>query len=90
MATDYEIRRVILSNQARVRNLMISKNSISLYKFCREMGGAMTYQIADEFNISIQSASTRLKKLLDLGYLSRNELTAESGGIEYMYYANER
>jgi len=38
--------------------------------------------------ISIQNASAKLKKLYNSGYLSRSEETAESGGIEFIYYIN--
>jgi predicted transcriptional regulator len=37
--------------------------------------------------ISVPNASTKLKKLLDNGYLLRAEEAAESGGIEFMYHA---
>ncbi|KPC06070.1 Uncharacterized protein AC500_2039 [Pseudomonas amygdali pv. lachrymans] len=43
--------------------------------------------MAETLEISVPNASTKLKKLLDQGYILRAEETAESGGIEYVYHA---
>jgi predicted transcriptional regulator len=40
-------------------------------------------------NLSVQNASSKLKKLVDDGYILRFEETAESGGIEFIYQAIE-
>lgn len=42
-------------------------------------------QAASNFNLSIQNASAKLKKLVDEGYLLRTEQFADSGGFEYLY-----
>jgi len=81
-----EIMRLILSNQEDIKRLMLSKSAIELYKYCAEKRGAMTRQVSADFNISIQDASMRLSNLHKLGYLTRTEITAESGGIEFIYY----
>jgi DNA-binding CsgD family transcriptional regulator len=44
-----------------------------------------TSQIASDFDISIQNASTRLKNIFKLGYVKRVEEVAESGGKEFVY-----
>jgi hypothetical protein len=46
-----------------------------------------TAKAADLLKISVPNASTKLKKLLDSGYVLRAEEAAESGGIEFMYQA---
>ena len=46
-----------------------------------------TAKIANKLNISVQNASTKLKKLVDEGYILRVEETAETGGIEFIYKA---
>jgi predicted transcriptional regulator len=46
-----------------------------------------TTNVAKELDISVQNASTRLKKLVDEGYILRTEVSAESGGKEYIYTA---
>lgn len=44
-----------------------------------------TADVAEALNISVQNASTRLKRLYEEGYLMRIEETAESGGREFVY-----
>lgn len=46
---------------------------------------ATTPQIAEKLGISIPNASTRLKRLVEQGYLIREEAAAKSGGIEHWY-----
>jgi DNA-binding MarR family transcriptional regulator len=84
-----EIMRLVISDTALVRDLLISEANVEWLRYIGSKKGAMTYQIAKDFGISIQSASTRLKRLYATGYLTRNQLTAEAGGIEYIYYLFE-
>jgi DNA-binding CsgD family transcriptional regulator len=44
-----------------------------------------TSEVSNEFDISIQNASTRLKNVFKLGYVKRVEEVAESGGKEFVY-----
>jgi DNA-binding CsgD family transcriptional regulator len=44
-----------------------------------------TSQIANDFDISTQNASTRLKNIFNLGYVKRVEEIAETGGKEFVY-----
>ena len=46
-----------------------------------------TSQAAQDLDISVQNASTRLKKLFSQGYILRTEAVSETGGIEYLYEA---
>jgi len=46
---------------------------------------SLARMIAEKFNLSVQSASTTLKSLLNKGYLKRDELTAASGGKEFKW-----
>ncbi|WP_314339931.1 helix-turn-helix domain-containing protein [Acinetobacter guillouiae] len=46
-----------------------------------------TSNLAKELNISVQNASTRLKRLVAEGYLIRSEEPSITGGIEYLYSA---
>lgn len=48
---------------------------------------ATTSKVASELDISVQNASTKLKKLATEGYLLRSEEAAESGGKEFLYLA---
>lgn len=44
-----------------------------------------TSKAAEELNISVQNASTRLKRLSEEGFLMRIEEAAETGGKEFIY-----
>jgi len=46
-----------------------------------------TSRVASDLHISVQNASTQLKKLVSLGFIMRSEVIAESGGLEYIYNA---
>ena len=46
-----------------------------------------TSRVASDLNISVQNASTQLKKLVDLGFIIRSEEIAETGGVEFIYKA---
>ena len=46
-----------------------------------------TSQVAADLGLSVQNASTRLKKLVLEGYFLRLEEVAETGGIEFKYIA---
>ncbi|MFJ3051893.1 winged helix-turn-helix transcriptional regulator [Pseudomonas nitroreducens] len=46
---------------------------------------ATTADAAAALDISVQNASTRLKRLSEEGFLLRTEATAESGGKEFVY-----
>ena len=46
-----------------------------------------TSKVAEAFKTSAQSASARLKKLADQGFLMRKKDTADTGGIEFVYEA---
>lgn len=50
-------------------------------------GAVLASQVASDLDISVQNASTRLKKLVSQGYILRTEVAADSGGIEYVYLA---
>ena len=76
-----ELREIIKDNLDDVRRLTITKAQKSIIDFC--CMEKTTAEVAQKYKISIQSASTRLKKLFDLGYLNRVERAPETGGIEY-------
>lgn len=65
----------LTSSTAQMLDYVLSKKEV------------LAAQVAADLNISVQNASTRLKKLVSEGYILRTEETAESGGIEYIYQA---
>lgn len=62
-----------------------SNRELLLFVFSR--GSISTATVAKSLDISVQNASTRLKKLVSEGLIMRSEETALSGGIEFMYKA---
>ncbi|MRT30426.1 helix-turn-helix domain-containing protein [Herbaspirillum sp. CAH-3] len=71
----YELIGPITAASAPWVHLVLSKGPIS------------AAQVAVEFETSVQNASTRLKRLVDQGYFMRSEVSADSGGIEFIYHA---
>ena len=87
MNNNAELRRIILCNSRLVRKLLLSENMIKLVKEIRAHGFIRVAKVAELKDISIQNASAKLNKLYSKGYLRREEATAKSGGIEYIYHA---
>lgn len=65
----------------------ISSSAQELMACVLTKGSITASWAAETLKISVPNASTKLKKLLDQGYILRTEETAESGGIEYVYQA---
>lgn len=62
-----------------------STSSKLLLDFIATHRSSTTANVAEALSISVQNASTRLKRLYEEGYVMRVEETAESGGREYVY-----
>jgi predicted transcriptional regulator len=65
----------------------VSSSNLALISYVIENNSVTTSKVADELNISVHNASTKLKKLVDQGYIMRSEDIAETGGIEFIYHA---
>lgn len=55
--------------------------------FIMKKDSVTTSMVADEFDLSVQNASGRLKKMLDQGLLLGSKENAETGGHEYRFRA---
>ncbi|QBF24408.1 DNA-binding protein [Pseudomonas tructae] len=64
-----------------------SPSNLSLLELVLKKRSVTTAWVATELDISVQNASTKLKRLVEEGYIMRREEAAESGGIEYVYAA---
>lgn len=64
-----------------------SSSNLALLEMVLSKRSVTTAQAAVDLDISVQNASTKLKKLVEEGYIMRREEVAESGGIEYVYAA---
>jgi predicted transcriptional regulator len=82
------LQREFLNDCEAFEAVMLSQPQLDLFRWIAlETHGAGSPQVAAVFGVSIQSASARLKKLFDKGYLTRTEVAAETGGIEHIYKA---
>lgn len=66
---------------------VLTSSSQELLEFVLVKKRVLASEVAAELKISVQNASTRLKKLVTQGYILRSEEVAESGGIEFIYQA---
>ncbi|RYY80280.1 MAG: winged helix-turn-helix domain-containing protein [Moraxellaceae bacterium] len=73
------------NNDYKILGEPLSLPNLTLLEIVLKKRIATTASVAKELNISVQNASTRLKKLVDDGYILRKEVSAESGGKEYIY-----
>lgn len=64
-----------------------STSNLKLINYVLNNKTVTTSKVAFDLNISVHNASTKLKKLVDQGYIMRSEDVAESGGIEFIYHA---
>ncbi len=65
----------------------LTDSSKELLKFIMDKGSVTTALVAKKFDISIQNASAKLKKLLQLGLILGHKETAETGGLEFVFIA---
>ena len=83
---DKKLMRLIVDVPSFVREKMLSDHQIYLFSEIEcQSDGVTSVFISELLDVSIQHASTVLKKLYDKKYLKREERIAESGGIEYIY-----
>ena len=84
---DSKLRKIILENNARITKFRLSAHRADLVGYIRNGGPTGSSDISKMFDIPLQSVSTTLKTLCDLGYLKRREVDSETGGREYLYWA---
>jgi predicted transcriptional regulator len=63
----------------------ISLSNQALINYVLEKKTTSAAELASDLDLTVQNASTRLKKMVEHGYIRRLELVAETGGIEYSY-----
>jgi len=88
MIDEVEIRKMVINGDAEfIRDLLIPKKLVEELKSLYCQGEFTAAMLSDWKDISIQNASSRLAKHYRRGYLDRRLDTAESGGIEYVYFS---
>jgi hypothetical protein len=63
-----------------------SQGTADALKFALHRIDARASEFASTHHVSITNASTKFKQLWEQGYLLRREATADSGGVEYVYF----
>lgn len=71
----------------RILGSNLTPSSKELLDYVLKNSPILASKVSSYLDISIQNASTRLKKLVNEGYILRTDVIAESGGIEYEYQA---
>jgi len=78
-----ELRRIILKNHAKIRDIMISEPQMEIIKMSRS--GLKASTLSKKRMVSIQAASTMLNKIFHKGYLMRSQVIAPSCDYEFIY-----
>ncbi len=68
----------------------ISSGLKALLDFVMKSKNVTTSTVAEEFEVSAQNASAKLKKLSSMGLILGTKQAAESGGMEFVYTAIKR
>ncbi len=76
---------VKLGDNVRILGSRLSSSNQEVFDLVMKKKQITTNKVAGQLNLSVPNASTKLKKLVDEGYILRVEEVAESGGIEFIY-----
>ena len=90
MSTERKIRKMVMAGgSSDIRNLLLAESQIDTVRWVGGRKFATAHDLALVLGVSIQNASSKLKRLHSAGYLERLITTAKSGGIEHVYRAQE-
>lgn len=76
---------LISDKETRVIGPDAKTSTKDLLDFVLSQNGVSTANVARAFDISVQNASTRLKRLVSDGLIMREEESSLTGGIEFLY-----
>ena len=76
---------LITNSETRVIGPDAKASTRELLDFVLSQRGVSTASVAKALGISVQNASTRLKKLSNEGLIMRSEASSLTGGIEFLY-----
>ena len=83
------IRCYVMENKSpNIRQLLLTPDQVALVKRV-DKENLTSSALAEMVNISVQNASAKLNRLHYAGYIRMRERSAESGGIERVYYSRE-
>lgn len=76
---------VKMESDIRLLGNQLSSSNKEVFDLVMKAKAITTSKVATQLGLSVPNASTKLKKLVDEGYILRVEEVAESGGIEFIY-----
>lgn len=79
-----DLRKLILAQPLVASSLKLTAQQAHVIQACRHIG-VTSDELANRLNISVESASARLRHLHDVGYLERENIGHESGGRLFNY-----
>lgn len=86
MIISKEIRRAVLEGKSDyIRGLLLNEQQIWLVGLVAREKQITAAGLSSLMDISIQNASARLSRLYRAGYIQRDMVSADSGGIEFVY-----
>lgn len=78
---------VLWEGKAELIGARLQGAAEKLARYVVSHGEVTTAKVAKDLGISVQNASTQLKRLSNQGVVMRDELAAETGGKEFIYRA---
>lgn len=78
---------VISDKNVEIIGMELSTSARELFDFIMRKGTVTTSLVAQEFDITAQNASGKLKKLHEQGLIMGSKEVAETGGLEYVFKA---
>ncbi len=73
--------------KGRVIGVQPSQGTASAFEYAIGRVSVTASEVANALDLQITNASNKLKQLWEQGFLLRRQETAESGGVEFRYYA---
>lgn len=80
-----ELMKLMVNDPRVIRDVLLTDRQISVFKQVEMSESITSKKLTRVMNMSIASASARLNKLHELGYLSRVNHKSRSGGAEFVY-----
>lgn len=74
-------------NNGQVIGVQPSQGNIATFEYLLTKPSVTASEVASALDLQITNASTKLKQLWEQGFVLRRQETAESGGVEFRYFA---
>ena len=78
---------VRVDKTARVIGVQPSQGNVVAFEYVLGKMSVTASELASALDLQITNASTKLKQLWEQGFLLRRQESAESGGVEFRYFA---